>query len=570
MSGRGRRARRLLNERPMRFFLASIALVAAAGPAGAQPVAEPVPAAEPDWSPYDDDGWPRGVSLEDLRHLRPCGPDEELPGPGEPIPCRPLVLPEPVQWSLGVDWTGGIVAGDAPLTGGAHALGVQLDFGLSNRVQLGARYELMGFGLHDLDPDALDIGAGHRVFGQLRYRLFTDEVDRDAWAFTAGGGYAFQEAIIGGHAPAVRAAIGREVGMYLDDENAVTAALELAYERTFAEVRTEAVLASARLGFEVNIREPDNLGTADTPHSDRYYNGGDIYAGPVTGLGYSLGVPFGRHLELVGTASFMFGHTDLRQQGFAGSQWALQAGPRLSAGWPGPAPLYAQLQAGPVWMGAEPQREIFNAADLEVGAALFAGCGGAVDVGLRFRGEVDGGIDVMTGTMVLRVVLGNARSRAGGRLCGGGGAPPVAYMPTPPPPPSAIEPDLPPADPTPAAQMPGGQVGVEVDAGAGGTVVVEPPRPVVIEVELGAVAFGGLVEVSIDPRILPLERLRGAGFVEIELSGPDGTLAGYQASLSAILDREGLAVDAWSYASTGGNVIRARITIWPPGTRPDL
>jgi hypothetical protein len=563
----------LLDERPMRFFLASLILVAAAGPAGAQPVvAEPIPTAEPDWSPYDDDGWPRGVSLEDVRHLRPCGPDEELPGPGEVIHCRPLVLPEPIQWSFGADWTTGIVAGDAPLTGGAHALGLQLDFGLSNRIQLGARYELIGFGLHDLDPDALDIGAGHRLFGQLRYRLFTDEVDRDAWAFTVGGGYAFQEAIIGGHAPAVRAAIGREVGMYLDDENAVTAALELAYERTFAEIRTEAVLASARLGFEVNIREPDNLGTADTPHSDRYYNGGDLYAGPVLGLGYTLGVPLGRHLELVGTGSFMFGHTDLRQQGYAGAQWALQAGPRLSAGWPSPAPLYAQLQAGPAWISAEPQREIITAADLEVGAALFAGCGGAIDLGLRFRGEVDGGVDLMSGTMLLRVVLGNARGRAGGRRCGGGG-PPVAYMPTPPRVHQPIEPHRPPAAPTPAVQVPG-QVDVDVDldndAGAGGTIAVEPPEPVVIEVELGAVAFGGLVEVSIDPRLLPLARLRGAGFVEIELSGPDGTLAGYQASLSALLDREGLAVDAWSFASSGGSVIRARITIWPPGSRPDL
>jgi hypothetical protein len=553
----------------MRLFLSSLFLVTTAGVTGAQP-AQPIPAEEPAgpaWSPYDDDGWPTGLSLEDLRHLPACGPDQELPGPGEPIPCRPLVLPGVPQWSLGFDWTTGLVEGDAPLTGGAHALGVQLDFGLSRSLQLGARYELIGFGLHDLDPDAIDVGAGHRVFGQLRYRAFTDEVDRDAWVVGIGGGYAFQEAIIGGHAPAARASIGREVGLYLDDENAVTAALELAYERTFADIRTAALLVSARLGFEVNIREPANLGTVDTPHSSRYFNGGDIYIGPIIGLGYSLGVPLGRHLGLVTTASYMFGHTDFRQQGFVGSQWALQAGPRLSAGWPGPAPLYAQLQVGPAWIGAEPQREILTAADLEVGASLFAGCDGALDIGLRFRGEIDDAIEVMSGTMFVRLVLGSAPARARGYRCGHGGTP-VAYMPTPPPPPPPA-PDPAPVPVAPPVGPVGGEVEVEVEVEAGGQVVVEPPEPVVIEVELGAIAFGGMVEVSVDPRLLPLERLRGAGFVEIELSGPDAALNEYQASLSALLDREGLAVDAWAIAPSGGSVIRARITIWPPGTRPE-
>lgn len=558
----------------MRLFFLSLALLTAVTPpAVAQPSAPatmPPPEAgvadQPAWSPYDDDGWPRGLSLEDTRGLPRCAPGEGLPGPGERLTCRPLVLPEVPQWSLGVDWTTGIATGDAPLTGGAQGLGVQLDFGLGRALQLGLRYELIGFGLHDVDPDALDIGNGQRVFGQARYRLFTDEVDRDAWAIGVGGGYAFQEEIIGGWAPAARVSLGREIGMYLDDENAVTAALELSYERTFADIRTAALLASARLGFEVNIREPANSGTVDTPHSARYFNGGDIYAGPVIGLGYSLGVPFGRHLALVSTASFMFGHTDFRQQGFVSAQWALQGGPRISAGWPGPAPLYAQLQAGPAWIGAEPERDLIVAADLELGFEMFAGCDGAVDVGLRFRADASDGFDLMTGSMLVRVVLGTAPARARGGGCGRGGAP-VAYMPSPPRPVAVPPPETVPSRPgAPSVDV---EVDVGLDAGAGGQVVIEPPQPVVIELDLGAVGFGGLVEISIDPRRLPLERLRGAGFVEVELSGPAGALADYQASLTGVLDGEGLEVDAWAFARTGGNVVRARITIWPPGSRPD-
>ena len=87
-----------------------------------------------------------------------------------------------------------------------------------------------------------------------------------------------------------------------------------------------------------------------------------------------------------------------------------------------------------------------------------------------------------------------------------------------------------------------------------------------IEVELGAAFYG--VQVRVDPRVLPLDRLRGAGWVEVELSGPGDALARFQGELSAALGRGGVRVDGWATASTDASVVHAKFTIWPPGTRP--
>jgi hypothetical protein len=91
-------------------------------------------------------------------------------------------------------------------------------------------------------------------------------------------------------------------------------------------------------------------------------------------------------------------------------------------------------------------------------------------------------------------------------------------------------------------------------------------EPVVIDVDLGAAFYG--VQVHVDPRLLPFDRLRGAGFVQVELSGAAGAIGAFQGELSAALGRGGVRVDAWASAPTGESVVRARFTIWPPGTRP--
>jgi hypothetical protein len=92
-------------------------------------------------------------------------------------------------------------------------------------------------------------------------------------------------------------------------------------------------------------------------------------------------------------------------------------------------------------------------------------------------------------------------------------------------------------------------------------------QPVVIDVDLGARLFGA-IGVRLDPRLLPIDRLRGAGWIEVELTGPAGDLASFQAQLSTTLARDGVRVDGWATAATDASVIHARFTIWPPGTRP--
>jgi hypothetical protein len=311
---------------------------AAPAPApGTSPVMPtPLPGATP-WSPVDDEGWPRGVSLEDLRGLRPCDLGERLPGPGEPIPCRPMARPEPVQWRWGLDWTVGAVFGRPTTTGASHALGVEVDVTRARSLALGVRYELGGYGLRG-GGDEIQLARGQRFLGQVRWRAFTDEVDRDAWAVVAGAGYQLAADALGGDGPVARVGLAREIGLYLDDENAGVAALELAYSRGLTADAVEAVTASARFGFELNIVEPRNVHRVDRPWSERAWTGADVYASPfMLGLGVSLGARLSPRVHAVATGNYVFGRAEdsTELEGLHGAL-AVQAGVRLGAGWPAP------------------------------------------------------------------------------------------------------------------------------------------------------------------------------------------------------------------------------------------
>src|SRR5438128_1886157 len=97
---------------------------------------------------YDDDGWPRGLTIVQMRRLRACQPDEALPTtPGAYLPCRPPLVTHGPQWSLAADWTTGGTFGDVPTIGGVHGLGIDLDLALLRNVQLGGRYELLAIRL---------------------------------------------------------------------------------------------------------------------------------------------------------------------------------------------------------------------------------------------------------------------------------------------------------------------------------------------------------------------------------------------------------------------------------------
>lgn len=551
------------------LFLVPAVAAAQGVPAPAPVMPLPPPAAIP-WSPVDDDGWPTGVSLETLRGLRACRFGEVMPGPGERIPCRPAAHPEPVQWQWGLDWTTGVALENPATTGALHALGVEVDFTLARRFALGARYELAGVGLRST-PDDVSIRRHQRFFGHVRYRAFTDEVDRDAWALTVGGGYALGAPSLGGDAPLARVALAREIGLYLDDENAGTAALELAYTRSFGDDTIDTVTASARLGFEFNIAEPKNADQLDTPWSQRAWTGADIYASPfMLGFGVSLGYRLGGQLHAVGTGSYVFGRApdSTELEGLHGTVSA-QGGLRLGAGWPAPAPLYVQLTAGPGLVATDAGLERHTLADADFGV-MFLSCGGMASAGVRLRAGIDDGVDVLSGGLFLRVAIGTGAGHGRGR-CGPAvdERGPIAYMGTPPPPPPA--PMLPPPPPPIITPTTGAGTGTAtgtgtVTGGARVDVVVAPPQPIVIDVSLGAVFLGGLVEVRIDPRLLPLDRLRGVD-VDVRIEGPSSQLARFTGEMSAVLGRQGIAVRGWSQVATSGTEIHAVFTIYPPGTR---
>ncbi|NVB84453.1 MAG: hypothetical protein HOV81_39125 [Kofleriaceae bacterium] len=535
----------------MRLAVVCLAL-AAAGPAAAQTWS---PADS--WSPVDDDGWPRGVSLDDLRGLHECGPGELDVREGGPIGCRPSVIHDGPQLQFGIDWTSGPVFGSDRVSGGAHALGVEASYALTRSLSLAGRYELMG-----IAPSMLAMAEGalnQHFLGLLKYRLFGDEVGRKAWTLGAGAGWALRPSSLGSDAPLARVSLAREVGAFVDDNNAIGTALEVAYERTLDDDALSALLVSYRFGFELNIREPRNVDQPAPSSSTWRSFTADAYLGNALGFGSTLGLRANRVLSLETSAGFQFGRSDFsKQHGYSGSSWSVMTGPRLSLPFD-PAAPYVQVQAGPAWFSRPEGSEIRGLAHAELGMRLHVGCGTVIDAGFWLRGDIEDR-DVTSGGLLMRVGAGPSR----GWRCG----PAAPMFATRPAPPSTWTAETTPTEPPmySTATLPPRPPTVSTET----TVTVTPPvvevrpivvQPIVIEVELG-IAIPGL-QMRFDPRLVPIGRLRGAGHIAIEISGPSDALATFQSQLAATLDRSGVRVEGWSLVATGSTRIRARITITP-------
>ena len=405
---------------PALFSMGALVAIGA-GVARAQPAAAAAPAtataapdAAADWSPIGADGWPIGVSLESVRALPPCGPEGLAAVPGAAIRCRPAVVAGSPQWAFGLDWTSGATFGDVATIGGAHALGAELDFSLLRTVEVGARYELTGVGVPAAPGADGSAALDHHLFALVKRRLFTDEVGRNAWTLGAGLGWALRGDALGGSAPLVRASLAREVGMYLTDDDALTAAVELAYERSLGAEPLNAVLASIRLGWEINIRAPRNLGTA-APTGWRHTTSFDVLAGPFLGLGMTVGLRASPRWSLETSGQFLFDPTsDLKLHGLDGASWAVMTGPRLQPFGGSVAWLYLQAQGGAAWVARDPAGGWQAVAQGEVGVRFLV-CDGGFDVGAWVRTDPRSGFDVTAGGMVLRGALGHGAGAAGGR-----------------------------------------------------------------------------------------------------------------------------------------------------------
>jgi hypothetical protein len=466
--------------------------------------------------------------MEDLRALPECGPDGLTHTPGAPITCRPRVETASPTWSLGFDVTTGATFGEAPTAGGAHGFGVDTHFALGRMLQVGGRYELLGISVPRAPGIGLHAELSQHVFASARLRLWTDEVGRNAWTLGAAGGLAIRGDVLGGVAPIVRASLAREVGVYYR-RHASLAAIELAYEHSVADPELRAILASLRTGAEINVIRPNNLGT-ERPRS-RHVSSLHMLLSAWWGLGMSVGIPLFGGLRFETTGDFLTNVTKAHPvfRAYDGAQWSARSGLRVGFGMG-----YALGQGGISWYAHDPSGDLHRVAHGEIGMG-----NRLVEFGTWLRWDLDDGFD--SAGLVVRFLFGSGRW--------GAETPNLR----------TVVPYVPP----PVDRQVGGSVNVDVDVDVGVSVEV---KPVVIEVPLGASMLG--VSVHIDPGLLPLAQLQRAGFVEVELSGPARAVSSFKAELSGVLDARGLRVDGWSSVETHARVIRAKFTIWPPGSRP--
>ena len=485
-----------------------------------------VPPSQRAYGPLDQEGWPRGFSMEDLRELPACGPSgiPEDGGEGAPIRCRPVLETVSPAWMMGFDYTTGATFGGVPTAGGAHGFGVDLHFALSRHFQIGARYEFLGISVPRVPGEGSHAALSQHVLGSARLRLWTDEVGRNAWTLGAGGGLAIRGDVLGGVAPMLRASIARELGLFYK-RHAALFAIELAYEHTLADPELRAILVSLRTGAEINVITPRNLGTPMKQSS--HIMSLHMLLSAWWGLGMSFGVPLVGPLRWETTGDFLTNVTEHmpKFRAYEGAQWSARTGLRLGVG-----PMYALGQGGMSWYAHDPSGDLHRVLHGELGFDI-----NLVTLGAWFRWDLDDSFD--SAGIVLSFVFGGGRW--GARI------PPLRLWQT------------------HVPSYGGGSVDVDANVNVDVNVSVEP---IVIEVPLGVSVFG--VGVRIDINKLPLAKLKSAGFVQIELSGPASELSAFRAQLSGTLDSRGIRVDGWSSVETGAHVVRAKFTIWPPGARP--
>jgi len=430
---------------------------------------------------------------------------------------------------------------------------------------LGVRYQYSVSGL--LQPEEVDFGwfvaTSHDLLATTKLRWFTDEIDRSAWSASAGLGYAFRDGDIADSGPIGRAAIAREVGYFVNRRDVITGSLELAATQALDDPNNRAVVASLGFGAELDIRDPRNLASEPAAPPLDYTSG--VYFGALPagmGLGVDVGIPLGDHLALRANAdAWMLAHGEIT------AQYSLLGGLRLLPWEFGRDKFaYAEAQIGPSINTRDAEStERQLSVDLEFGARL-GSCHSGFDWAMRFRNRVEDGLEVQGAVMLLRFEYEQRGKWRKSSQCNRGSAPRAPTTTTywqpptsvsPPDMPAAVEEPVPvepaPAPPAPApAPRPTAETEVEV--------VIEP---IVVEVTLGRVFLGGAVEVAIDPRLIPLRRLRTGAWLEVELSGPSAVLARYQTALSANLSHNRLSVHAWARAATTSGTVKAKFTIWP-------
>lgn len=533
---------------------------------------------------------------------RAAGPAAQPAGPSEPpraearAPSGPTYVPLRFGFEGLLGLADSDVSMEGPLAGAAATLGVGLErhFGLDLRLsalggpaarqqdpRLRDHVDVLGL------PDPLLLTAG----GGVRALAWSDEDDRLGWLFELTGSYAYLEGApegwdpsagpaprLGRHGGLLELAIGPQLGWRSGGGFATDLGLSLRLQQGLGDLAEyRAILLGARLGFAADTPAPE--GAPDRPAGFQYTfgvqgalgltPGADATRGiePWTSVGrlaVHFGLPIGRWFEVRARGG-------LGPRGVAEdrSMWVVDATGGARLRFDEVFPLYVEAAAGYAFHYGPTATQAPAGALMEVGVgARFSDCtgrsDGAIEVGLAARFGLEGerasdalmlvlGYEYGGGAPMFgpnerwhcRAVLpqGDAPARPRGPEVAGTMGPERRTLRSPP-------------EERDREARP-----VEVE-------VRPPPRPAprTFEVVIG-LAFGPGVEVRLAPEALPLGALAGAGFVEVELVGPAHALGRAEAELRAAFGVRGARLDSIVRVSAGDPTIRARITVFPPGSR---
>jgi hypothetical protein len=344
--------------------------------------------------------WP-GVGLEDLRGLPECSLEDPAPRVGEPIACRPPVLPSRSHYSIALGWSTGLVDTRTAIRG-THSLVLAAEWWLTRSLGAGMHASLATLGASMAGGDVAALS--NQALFTLRWRQFTDEVDRDAFTFAVGGGYAWREMPLGGDGAIARAAISRDVGWMFGESSGLVWSWELAVEQDLGALGYRTFTAGIRTGVERGIREPKNLADLDTDPPFRSAVAGDFRGGP-QGLGFGAGLDltFGNRLSWRTTAFWTTRDDGAGQSGML-ANWGVEMGPRVALA-TGTLQPYVEAQSGPALFGGD-DLALLAEAELGLGVPLF--CQSRIDFGIRGQARVDEGFEPTAFFGVFRIAHGTA------------------------------------------------------------------------------------------------------------------------------------------------------------------
>lgn len=516
-----------------------------------------------------DDTWP--VSVGRLRGLPECEPGTVLPlrGTGENYTCHPAFPPNPGPMHL--QFTMGAALGAGRLGSSNPQRAVGIDLGLGNfftrgfgisfdyRMLATARRARDVNGDSIVDESLFGRTTVHSIGGTLRLRWLTDEPSHRAWLFGLGAGYA-RAPRQGPSGAIAHVEVQRQVGFRSGPTGSVHFQLGARFDQGLsADNRDYRALVltggfgvsggeRAPRGFE-SLRSNPRVPVAISPSLNFAWPARSTPAGPVFGIGLALGLP---QLHGVLEPRIVLGfdrfaaNVDAPEGSRASKtrRFSLGGGLRVR---PLPYAFFEVLAGYRAVVGDEPNLD--RSAPYVEGSVGSGGlwCGFALSPALFYRWSAAERSNPSARSVIhevglrIEVSIGTSSQTFRAERCGGArpGHNPASRQ-------------VPPARTVPS-EPPRADVRVEIE-------------PVEVSVVIGYSLFGGAVQMQIDVSRLPLDQLRSAGRIEVQIIGPPAAAAQAQAQLRASLDSQGIRVSGFANASSDAAEIRAVFRIYPPGS----